>query len=77
MSPLRRRALLAALAGTGLVGLSPRVRAGIGTSAAARPLLMPSSLPVGSQLVALAPGTWWENPQSEAELLRQRFIAAG
>jgi muramoyltetrapeptide carboxypeptidase len=27
--------------------------------------------------VALAPGTWWENPQSEAELLRQRFIAAG
>jgi muramoyltetrapeptide carboxypeptidase len=38
---------------------------------------MPAPLVPGSRLAALAPGTWWENPQSEAERLRQRFTAAG
>jgi len=38
---------------------------------------MPAPLGPGSRLVALAPGTWWENPLSEAERLHQRFTAAG
>jgi muramoyltetrapeptide carboxypeptidase len=38
---------------------------------------MPAPLGPGSRLVALAPGTWWENAQSEAKLLGQRYASAG
>jgi muramoyltetrapeptide carboxypeptidase len=31
----------------------------------------------GSRLVAVAPGTWWESPQQEAERLRLRCAAEG
>ncbi len=65
------------MAGLGLVGLAPRARSGGGAAADGRPLSMPAPLGPGSRLVALAPGTWWENPLGEAELLQQRFRAAG
>jgi len=31
----------------------------------------------GSRLVAVAPGTWWENPDQEARLLQRRCAEAG
>lgn len=42
-----------------------------------QPLPMPPPLGPGSQVMAMAPGTWWENAQQEAEVLRGRFAAAG
>lgn len=38
---------------------------------------MPPPLVRGSQVVAIAPGTWWENAPREAEVLRARFASAG
>jgi muramoyltetrapeptide carboxypeptidase len=38
---------------------------------------MPPPLARGSQVAAIAPGTWWENPDQEAETLRARFAGAG
>jgi muramoyltetrapeptide carboxypeptidase len=69
--------VLGALAGMGLAGLRAGVRAGERAAGATVALPMPAPLGPGSRLVALVPGTWWENPQSEAERLRQRFTAAG
>lgn len=40
-------------------------------------LSMPPPLANGSEVMAIAPGTWWENPGQEAEELRRRFAAAG
>jgi muramoyltetrapeptide carboxypeptidase len=42
-----------------------------------QPLAMPPPLGNGSQVVAIAPGTWWENPMEEAERLRARCASAG
>lgn len=42
-----------------------------------RSLPMPPPLGPGSQVMAIAPGTWWENPRQEGEQWRARFAAAG
>lgn len=42
-----------------------------------QPLPQPAPLRPGSQVMAIAPGTWWENPRQEAERLRARFATAG
>jgi len=42
-----------------------------------QPLPMPPPLVRGSQVMAIAPGTWWENGQQEGVALRARFAAAG
>ncbi len=69
---LHRRPLLKAMLGTGLAGiLSQRGARGAGG------LPMPAPLRQGSRVRALAPGTWWEEPQREAQLLQQRFAASG
>ena len=34
-------------------------------------------LRLGSRLVAVAPGTWWENPDQEAQLLQRRCAEVG
>jgi len=41
------------------------------------PLPLPPPLHSGSRLVAVAPGTWWENPDQEARLLQRRCAEAG
>lgn len=38
---------------------------------------MPPPLRHGSRVMALAPGTWWENATEEAQRLRQRVAAVG
>jgi muramoyltetrapeptide carboxypeptidase len=38
---------------------------------------MPPPVGNGGQVVAVAPGTWWEEPERESEMLRRRFAAAG
>ena len=40
-------------------------------------LAMPPPLALGSEVMAIAPGTWWEHPAQEADQLRRRFAAAG
>jgi len=76
---MRRRGLLSALAGGALsLGAAaapsrqPTARGGV-----AAPLPLPPPLRPGSRLVALAPGTWWENPGPEARELQSRCAAAG
>jgi len=68
LSPLRRRHLLAGLTG---LAASTGLRPGLAAVTAPRPLGQ------GSRVVAIAPGTWWENPAAESELLRRRFTAEG
>ncbi|MEB3259114.1 MAG: LD-carboxypeptidase [Cyanobacteriota bacterium] len=76
---MRRRPFLAGWAalggGVGAVGW-PR-----GTTGAAagtpQPLPLPPPLRVGSRVMAVAPGTWWEDAAREAEILRARFVSAG
>lgn len=74
---LRRRSLLAAMAGLGLAGVHRRARGAPDAAPAIRPLPMPPPLAPGSRLVALAPGTWWENSSGEADRLQRRFSGAG
>ncbi|MFN9547296.1 MAG: LD-carboxypeptidase [Cyanobacteriota bacterium] len=77
---MRRRPLLggwlALISGSAAIG-----RGGAGGLAAAgsrrQPLPMPPPVQTGSQVMAIAPGTWWEDPQRQAESLRGRFAAAG
>lgn len=40
-------------------------------------LVQPPPLERGSEVMAIAPGTWWENAEREAEELHSRFAAAG
>ncbi|MEB3319237.1 MAG: LD-carboxypeptidase [Cyanobacteriota bacterium] len=47
------------------------------TASRRQPLPMPPPLVKGSQVMAIAPGTWWEDAQREGEGLRARFAAAG
>lgn len=86
MSPLVRRDLLAGLLGTAAALPLLRARAGErqgneATKPAAQrhsqPLRLPPPLAPGARVVAVAPGTWWEDAQAEAERLRGRFAAAG
>lgn len=59
----------------GLVGWRQR-----GVSAATIPpagMAMPPPLKAGSRVVAVAPGTWWDDATREAEMLRGRFATAG
>ncbi|MEA5422944.1 S66 peptidase family protein [Synechococcus sp. CCY9202] len=83
---LHRRSFLAALAGAGGVGMAAAVRAaGVGPADAlsqgpagqAPALPMPPPLTAGSRLVAIAPGTWWEDPESEQTSLEARIASAG
>ena len=41
------------------------------------PLVLPPPLHSDSRLVAVAPGTWWENPDQESRLLEHRCAEAG
>ncbi|MEB3322832.1 MAG: LD-carboxypeptidase [Synechococcaceae cyanobacterium] len=72
---MRRRTLLGGLAGGGLLAAAAGRRASAATPR--RPLAMPPPLAAGSRVVAVAPGTWWEEPEREAGDLRARFTAAG
>lgn len=47
------------------------------SSAVTGPLPLPPPLRAGSRLVAVAPGTWWENSDQEARLLQRRCAEAG
>ncbi|MEB3335691.1 MAG: LD-carboxypeptidase [Cyanobacteriota bacterium] len=67
---MRRRSILGGLLALG-GGVPALARAGSG------PLPMPPPLTPGSEVMAIAPGTWWENPQQEAAQWRARFAAAG
>lgn len=69
---MRRRPFLAG--GLALAGVTSAQAAGWSPR---HPLAMPAPLGPGSQVMAMAPGTWWENAQQEAEALRARFAAAG
>jgi muramoyltetrapeptide carboxypeptidase len=69
---MRRRAFLEG--GLALAGVASAKAAG---RSIRQPLAMPPPLGPGSQVMALAPGTWWENAQQEAEALRGRFASAG
>jgi muramoyltetrapeptide carboxypeptidase len=70
---MRRRPVLAGLLAIGsdvpLWANEPRRRSSA--------LLTPPPLARGSRVMAIAPGTWWENPLPEADELRLRFAAAG
>ena len=70
---MRRRLLLRAipaLASLPVLGHAGRSSTGI-------PLASPPPLRPGSQVAAVAPGTWWEEPEAEAQRLRQRLRDAG
>lgn len=74
---MRRRPLLA-----GLLALStgPTLLASASSVSKLIPstgLLKPPGLRRGSRVMAIAPGTWWENSEQEAERLRLRFEQAG
>ncbi len=86
--PVRRRLLLtnlaAALAGTAATqGLSQprRPQPAPPSQRSNRPLRkiqnQPPFLGPGSRLVAIAPGSWWENPAEDAALLHKRCAAEG
>jgi muramoyltetrapeptide carboxypeptidase len=70
---MRRRELLRgfpALAALPIAGQTLR-------SASAGPFKPPPPLRHGSRVAAVAPGTWWEDPNSEAQRLRERLAHAG
>lgn len=69
---MRRRPFLGA--GLALAGAASGRAAALSPR---QPLPMPPPLGPGSQVMAIAPGTWWENAPEEAELLRKRYAAAG
>ena len=82
----RRPVLMGGLAlATGAAGASARA---VGAAAPARAGVQarlspgaawpqPAPLGPGSRVLAIAPGTWWDDAAREAELLRRRFAAAG
>jgi len=61
----------------------PAWAAPLGTSSLAtlprgrHPLGVPAPLRPGSRVLAIAPGTWWEDATTEGLRLQQRFAAAG
>lgn len=61
-----------------LAAASPLVARGSSRSTpSARGLAMPPPLTPGSHVMAIAPGTWWEEAPQEAQRLRAQFAAAG
>lgn len=64
-------------------GIAPGQGFSVGTAALAalpqgrNPLGAPVPLRPGSRVLAIAPGTWWEDAATEGQRLRQRFAAAG
>jgi muramoyltetrapeptide carboxypeptidase len=74
---MRRRPLLAGLAGSSLLAGPWRTRAASAASATASALPRPAPLRRGSRVLALAPGTWWENGAEEAQQLRHRLASVG
>ena len=74
---MRRRSLLTGLALLGL-GLPRGGRsASLPAFSPLRSLPSPPPLRSGSRLLAVAPGTWWEDAPSEAARLQRLFAAAG
>ena len=70
---MRRRLLLRAIpALASLPVLGQAARSAPGLALASPPPLRP-----GSQVAAVAPGTWWEEPATEAQRLGQRLRSAG
>lgn len=83
---MRRRRLLGALSVAALGGSGSSVLAsqrGSPPRPAASPAIMPRAISVppplgpGSRIVAVTPGTWWENPNEDSERLRRRCAAEG
>ena len=78
---MRRRSLLWGLgAGLSASGLGLKSAGASSTTALPRgrhPLGVPTALRPGSRVLAIAPGTWWEDGTSEGLRLQQRFAAAG
>jgi muramoyltetrapeptide carboxypeptidase len=73
---MRRRSLLSGLGA--LAAATPTLaRDGARPDAGRLELPMPPPMARGSVAMAIAPGTWWENPDQEAEQLRRRFEQAG
>jgi len=78
---MRRRGLITGLAGGfGICGAaaaaSRRPEASVPPGLTS-PLPLPPPLRPGSRLVAVAPGTWWENAEQEARELQRRCGEAG
>lgn len=72
---MHRRSLFS---GLGALGIAMPLLARSTSPAPSRLALpMPPPLSEGSSVVAIAPGTWWENPEQEADQLRARFASAG
>ena len=70
---MRRRELMRAFPGlASLPFLGQATR-----SALAGPMPAPPPLRFGSRVAAVAPGTWWEDPDAEARSLRRRLRSAG
>ena len=73
---MQRRHLLGGLMALG-AARPWRVRGALAQTPRRSGLPMPPPLVSGSQVMAIAPGTWWEDPDQEAEPFRSRFAAAG
>jgi len=73
---MRRRVLLGLAVAAGLIR-PPLGRAQSHSPGPLARLTVPPPLRAGSRIVAVAPGTWWENPGEELLLLRQRCQAEG
>jgi len=77
---MRRRGLITGLAGGlgifGAAAAAQRPEASVAPGLPA-PLPLPPPLRQGSRLVAVAPGTWWENADQEARQLQRRCEEAG
>ncbi|MEB3360674.1 MAG: LD-carboxypeptidase [Synechococcaceae cyanobacterium] len=80
---MRRRDLLRAipaLASLPALGTSALGNAALGNaarSATSAALAPPPPLGNGSRVAAVAPGTWWEDPETEAQHLAERLRGAG
>jgi len=78
---MRRRSLLWGLgAGLSASGLGLKSSGASSTTAflqGRHPLGVPTPLRPGSRVLAIAPGTWWEDATTEGLRLQQRFAAAG
>lgn len=55
----------------------PLAKAPLKAPPGAKPLGAPAPLRPGSRVLAIAPGTWWEDAAPEGLRLQQRFAAAG
>jgi muramoyltetrapeptide carboxypeptidase len=70
--------VLAGLLAGGLAARLPAARAAAGGDPPRHDTAaVPPPLRRGSRVVALAPGTWWEDAKQEADRLRRRFAAEG